>query len=263
MSSFTFHPGNPMRRTGLVLAVLALGVAVPAAAQGRRAPRSVLLLNVVDEQGRPIPGAYVTVAGVERGETTDAEGRAKVAWIPQGNRLVGVRRQGYAFRRIAADFAGGDTVRREVAMTPAPVELEGIVATTWGRSVRLRNNGFYSRQRRGLGSFMTREHLDQVRLSRTTDAFRHMRGFMVRPSGARDIVVAAHGLGGCLPAVYVDGATMFVRSASDQSMALNMVSPDDIEAIEAYQGPGSIPAEYNMMGSACGVILIWTRSYAA
>jgi hypothetical protein len=40
------------------------------------------------------------------------------------------------------------------------------------------------------------------------------------------------------------------------------VGPDDIEAIEAYQGPASIPAEYNPLGNACGVILIWTRNAA-
>jgi Carboxypeptidase regulatory-like domain/TonB-dependent Receptor Plug Domain len=229
--------------------------------QARRVPRSLLLVKVVDEKGAPIAGAYVTVGGVEHGETTDGRGEAKLAAIPQGNRLVEVKRQGYAYRRVAADFMGGDTVRREVAMTPAPIELEGIVVTTWGRSMALVRNGFYDRQRRGFGAFMTRQRLDELRPYRTTDAFRNMRGFMVVPSGPVDIVVSTRGRGirGCVPAVYIDGMRMFVMNYRDQADALNMVSPDDIEAIEAYQGAASIPAEYNPTGNACGVLLIWTR----
>jgi outer membrane receptor for ferrienterochelin and colicin len=174
---------------------------------------------------------------------------------------VTVRRQGYAYRRLGTDFFGGDTVRTQVAMTPAPIELEGITVTTWGRSMRLVHNGFYARQRRGLGAYMTRERLDQLRPYRVSDAFRYMRGFMVRPSGGDDVVMSSRGssLHGCMPSVYIDGMQMFTRDARDQSDALRMVPPEDVEAIEAYQGPGSIPAEYNMMGTTCGVILIWTR----
>jgi hypothetical protein len=122
-------------------------------------------------------------------------------------------------------------------------------------------NGFYDRQRRGFGAHMTRQRLDEIRPYRTTEAFRYMRGFMVVPSGPVDVVVGTRGrsLGPCIPAVYIDGMRMFVMNARDQADAINMVPPDDIEAIEAYQGAASIPTQYNPMGSACGVILIWTR----
>jgi len=256
--------GETVRReVDLVPEPIALDtMAATARRNARNAPRSLLLVTVVDEKNAPIQGAYVTVGGVEHGETTDREGVAKLAAIPQGNRLVEVKRQGYAYRRVAAEFAGGDTVRKEVAMTPAPIELDGIVVTTWGRSMALVRNGFYDRQRRGFGAFMTRQRLDELRPYRTAEAFRYMRGFMVVPRGSADIVVGTRGgslRGGCLPSVYIDGMMMFVMNARDQADAINMVSPDDIEAIEAYQGAASVPAQYNPTGSACGVILIWTR----
>lgn len=252
-----------MRRTALALSLFALALhaaVLPAAAQ-RRAPRSLLLVHVVDEQGQPLHNAYVTVAGMDHGESTDRAGDARINGIPRGNRLVTVRRQGFEYRRRGTDFVGGDTVRTQVEMTPAPIELEGITVTTWGRSMRLVRNGFYARQRRGLGAFMTRERLDQIRPYRITDAFRYMRGFMVRPNGGDDIVTSSRGssLHACTPSVYIDGMQMFTRDARDQSDALRMVPPEDVEGIEAYQGPGSVPAEYNMMGTTCGVILIWTR----
>jgi hypothetical protein len=249
----------PRSTSAVAVLLLALaGGALPAAAQARGG-RSVLVVRVLDEQKHPLTGALVTVGGVAHRATTDGSGEAWVTGIEPGNRLVEVRRTGYAFQRVAADFAGADTVRREVALAPAPVELEGVMVTSWGRSMRLRRSGFYDRQRRGLGAFMGREQLERIRPVHTIDAFRYMRGFMVLPAGAHQVVAGTRG-GGCLPNVYIDGAQMFVGDERDQEQALAMVSPDDIEGIEAYQGPASIPAEYNPLGSVCGVILIWTRA---
>lgn len=256
-----------MRRSTLLIALPALlaAAARPAAAQGRiaidadpRGPLSTLQVRVVDEKGAPMQGVYVTVPGAERGASTDAHGRARLERIPRGNRLIEIRRTGYIFRRIAAGFSG-DTVRRDIAMTPAPVEVEGVTATSWGRSMRLVRAGFYQRQQRGLGSFMTRQELDEIRPLRIEDAFRYMRGFMVRPERGGDVVVSTRSPG-CSPLVYVDGGSMFGRGSADQAQTLDMVPVRDVEAIEAYQGAGSIPEQYVRPGMAqCGVILVWTR----
>ena len=246
-----------MRLTTSVLALLLLGLPAAAYAQ-ERAPRSVLVLHVRDEQGRPLMDAQVVVGGVRGAGRSNAGGEAFIDDIPAGNRIVEVRRPGYGMVRVAADFAPADTVRREVAMTPQPVELEGVTATSWGRSMRLRRSGFYDRQRQGLGAFLGREQLERMRPVHTVDAFRYVRGYKVLPKGPHQIVVGTRG-DGCLPDIYIDGNKMFVRDVRDQAQALGMVSPDNIEGIEAFQGPATIPVEYNPLGAACGVILIWTR----
>ena len=236
--------------------------ALPAAAQVRP-PGSVLLLQVRDEQGRPLPDAQVVVGGVNRTGRSDATGEAFVNQIPAGNRLLEVRRQGYGMMRLAADFAGADTVRREVRLTPQPVELEGVVATSWGRSMRLRRNGFYDRQRTGMGAYMTADRIELLHPLRTVDIFRYMRGFRVRQTASGPVVVGTRGTGlrslDCIPTVYLDGMAMASHNARNQHDAIDMIRPDDILAVEAYAGPASIPPEYNPLGSACGVILVWTR----
>ena len=40
------------------------------------------------------------------------------------------------------------------------------------------------------------------------------------------------------------------------------MKPEQIEAVELYSSAATIPMQYNGTGSACGVILIWTRSEA-
>jgi hypothetical protein len=236
-----------------------LATAHSASAQAASAPRSRLVVRVMDERGHPLVGARVTVGGVERAATTAASGEAALEQIPEGLRLVDVRREGYAPQRVASLFTPGDTVRREVKMTPDPVELEELTVTSWGRSVRLRNNGFYDRQRRGFGASMTRDQIEHLHAFHTTDIFRYTRGFRVETSGPRDIVVSSRGgIGACLPHVYVDGIRMAMRKATDQADALESVPVDNIEAVEAYQGV-TVPPEYNLNGTSCGVLLIWTR----
>jgi hypothetical protein len=242
------------------LLLLALAAAAPVHAQRNRA---TLVLHVADAEGRPLTRASVRVGGFDYGALTDGEGNARLPGIPEGNRLIEVRRVGFQFTRTAADFVPGDTVRREVRLTPAPVELEGITVTSWGRSMALRRSGFYERQRRGFGAFITSDRIDELHPIRTNELFRYMRGFMIKPTqGGHEAVVATRGEGlhgDCLASVYVDGMQMFMRDVADQEMAINMIPPEDIAGIEAFAGAASIPAEYNATGNACGVVLIWTH----
>jgi hypothetical protein len=219
--------------------------------------RSLLLLTVRDEQGHPLPHALVTVGGTDLRESSNDQGEVRIAGVPSGNRLVEVSRVGYRFTRLGLDFVGQrDTVQREVRMATAPIELDGIVATSWGRSMALVRNGFYDRQRRGLGAFMDAERLAWVRPFRTADAFRYMRGFAVVPVGHGTQFTVVSTRGYCEPRVYLDGAPVGASAAD----ALDMVPPQDLQGIEAYNGVGTIPAEYDPTGRACAVVLLWTRT---
>jgi len=250
-----------MRRLLLAATLFPLALpvcAAPAAAQQQQSG-SLLVVRVLDEQGHPLVGARVTVGGVDREVRSDGGGMAKIERVPEGVRLVDVRREGYAYQRVASVFTPGDTVRREVVMKPDPIELEELTVTTWGRSTRLIRNGFYDRQRRGLGAYMTRDQLERMRPYHLQEAFRFMRGFSVNRERSHDIVVATRGgITSCVPHVYIDGNRMLMRRVEDQADALESIPPENVEAIEAYQGPATIPAEYALMGT-CGVILVWTR----
>jgi len=255
-----------MRLLPILLApvlVAALAPADGAAQQQRHLPGSVLLMHVRDPQGRPISDAQVVIGGLRKTGRSDAAGEVFVTEIPSGNRLIDVRRPGFAMVRVASDFSGADTVRREITMAVQAVELEGIVATSWGRSMRLREMGFYDRQRRGLGAYMTSDRIELLRPYQTFELFRYMRGFSVRYTRDGPVVVTTRGkglqLGECIPIVYLDGMALVSGNTKDQHDALYMILPEDIEGVEAYAGPASIPAEYNPLGSACGVILVWTR----
>ena len=64
-------------------------------------------------------------------------------------------------------------------------------------------------------------------------------------------------IGSCPYDIYLDNVR---QDASTRDLDRMLVS--EYAGIEIYKGAATIPAEYNMTGSSCGVILMWTRERA-
>lgn len=232
----------------------ALLLAMPAAAQQRARP-SLSVVVVEEQSGRPIAEARVVVSGAGAPVFTDGEGRAQLRNVPPGRRLMSISRIGYAPETAIVEF-GREDERAEVVLRPQAMEIEGVRVRSSGRNAGLRNAGFYERQRRGHGAFMTREQVERRNAIRALDIFRQVRGFTV-DHNFRGEPFLVNARNNCSPLIFVDGALMFTEQGrTDPS---DFVHPAEVEAIEAYSGVGTIPAEYNVTGSACGVVLIWTR----
>jgi hypothetical protein len=246
---------SPSALLRLLPAIAALLLTLPAAAQKRARP-TLDLLVIEAESGRPVSDARVQVSGGGPAVYTDAEGRAEVRNIPAGRRVVAIHRIGYAPEQTVVEF-GSENVVADVELRAQATEIEGVRVTSWGRSMALRNNGFYDRQHRGLGAFMERREIEARQAVKTLDIFRQVRGFNVAVnSKGEPMLVNTRQF--CSPLIFLDGIQMFTQSGRvDPS---DFVNPTEVEAIEAYSGLGTIPAQYNITGSACGVVLIWTRA---
>jgi hypothetical protein len=117
--------------------------------------------------------------------------------------------------------------------------------------------GYYEREKRGHGAFLDRAAIESRMAIRTLDIFRQVRGFnvAVNPKGEPYLVNTR---GYCPPLLFLDGIQMYtVDGRVDPS---DFVHPEEVDAIEAYAGLGTIPPQYNTTGAACGVVLIWTKS---
>jgi hypothetical protein len=243
----------------LCLALLAL----PAALHGQQGAR--FDVTVVDSAGAPVANARVEIAGVDGGATTNDRGVGRIDRVPAGNRIVSASRIGYTAARMAVEFRTGETVARTITLTSEPVALAGVSATAARNDATLTRQGFYQRQKIGLGAFMTGDAIDRLRPARTVDLFRRMRGFSViltrrgfyevaTNRGPANLNVSCDG-----PLVFLDGILVPARSSNREDM-LTFVNPESLAGIEAYPGPSTVPAQYNLPGAACGVILLWTRT---
>ena len=137
-----------------LLSLLALGAfcqAGPALAQ--RGGRVTLTLQVTDSlTGRPIDNARVNIAGVRWPAMTSRDGIAR-ATVPEGGRLVEVSRFGYGTRRLALVLEGDYAVERSIRLVPEAVRVSGVTVTARRRNTALVRNGFYRRERSGLGAY--------------------------------------------------------------------------------------------------------------
>ncbi|HEX8211589.1 MAG TPA: TonB-dependent receptor [Longimicrobium sp.] len=246
-------------RTPLLLCLALL--ALPAAVHGQ----ARLDVTVLDSSGAPVANARVEIAGVRQVVTTTDRGVGRIDRVPAGNRIVSASRIGYTAARVAVEFRAGETVARTITLKAEPVALAGVAGTAARNDRTLARHGFYDRQRAGQGAFMTGESIDRIHPVRTVDLFRRMRGFsvsmdrrgyyVVAPSrGPASVSIPCNG-----PLVFLDGILVPARASSREDM-LSFVNPESIAGIEAYPSPATVPAQYNITGAACGVVLLWTKT---
>jgi len=202
---------------------------------------------VRDPSGHPLSEAQVRVreaAGVAR---TDSAGRFTLTGQPAGSQVLETRRVGYLLSLVPVELRSGKSVDAVVSLTRI-VNLDSI------RVVARRSRYPEFEQRRkgaGFGRYLEEADIEKRHPLETSDLFRMMPGFRVEGYGLDAHVVSTRGAisltHGCDPNVVIDGM---------QHQEVNLLSPINIGAIEAYAGPAGAPPQYD---SACGVILIWTK----
>jgi len=119
--------------------------------------------------------------------------------------------------------------------------------------------GFYERQKRGRGHFITRKEIENQGSLRFTELLRLTPGVRIIPLGNAYTVrfknVARIG-GDCIPAMWVDNVNwgpIDLDGGPDPALY-----PSDLEGIELY-GPTQVPLEFATPNSVCGVVAVWTR----
>ncbi|HEX9579979.1 MAG TPA: TonB-dependent receptor plug domain-containing protein [Gemmatimonadales bacterium] len=122
---------------------------------------------------------------------------------------------------------------------------------------------FYRRRRSGFGRFITSWDIERRRPFYVSDLLRQVPGLSVTYGGfGRPVVRSRRGMSGfggsCSPMVFLDG--MRLAQDPDLGMELDDVTvPEHVAGIEIYTGPAQVPPEFNVSGSQCGVIAVWTK----
>jgi len=248
----------------LMLAVVAFSL-LEAQAPDTTRKHSGLAGLVRDSIGRPISAANVLVDGSKVAVATDDSGHFDVRHLPAGVNGFTITKIGYAPLSFELSLPSDSVVVLSVTMRSVQV-LNTVSITAERTNAALARAGFTERQRAGVGSFLTPQHLDSVAMTITTPAqfLRGVRGIdVVCP---RDICkVVAHSPPGCLW-LYIDG----VPHGTEQIDNLSF-SPSGIAAIEVYERPYMVPLEFqgqlpikqgrNMsLASGCGALAIWTKA---
>jgi hypothetical protein len=224
--------------------------------------------RVVSAEGEPLVSALVAVAELDSVLATDADGRFRLSDLPPGPLRLRLWSIGYAplgiELRLSAERRLVDT---SFVLTRVAQPLDSIVVTGQRREFRPgKLEEFERRRQMGFGKFFTREELHDPLRGGLDMQLRRVARVRLIPISALGGLAAAgtsdgfSGSAPCWMSVYIDGALSYSRDMPSYMLPdLTKINPLDLEAMEVYRSPAEIPPEYNATGSACGVILLWTR----
>lgn len=240
-------------RIAMVVGVsMALGAAPSLTAQTIRGK----LLEQITE--RPVANAAVSLVaapGAKVAQTTTSGSGDFVLKAPSpGTYRVRAVINGYRTAESpAVNLRAGDDISFTWHIMPDTLYLAPIVVTANNRrSGKL--GGFFDRQKTAAGGkFITRDEIDKRHPVRVTDLLATVPGIRLVPGLLGEDVVTTEG---CRPAVYIDGLQYPLMGERLD----NVVSPQDVEAIEVYPHLAETPPEFVTPGQQCGAIVIWTRT---
>ncbi len=236
-------------------------------------PLTSVTLALLDESGEVAARAV-----------TDGNGRFLLEVGRRGDYQLRAERIGYASLESQSIPLRGRSQQVEVRLAPEAFELQGVVVSVESRVPHLERNGFYRREFISGGHFLTSEDIDLNRPQRTTDILYRLPSVQ-RLDTSRDGNTTSHRVqlrgavrgiqrSMCLPAIYVDGA--LARPGFPDTGAPprgypamagltgfptidDLVTANEVEAIEVYETTSTLPVQFTGPGSVCGAIVIWRR----
>ena len=231
---------------------------------------------------RDVAGGVLASASVRVDDrpavVTDARGRFQARRVAAGAHRITVSHPAVGSRTVEVPLpaeavevelrAGADGATLAAGVQRV-VQLAGIGARARPRSPGLNLQGFYERQRAGVGVFLTDQQLQANPAGRLSNVLRMVPGVRVVQQGETPPVTFAFGsrgvtgigqVGACWMDVYLDGVLVAGRMLGAQgSMSLDEMPLNQVEGVEVFRGPSEIPPMYRGSTSSCGVILMWTR----
>jgi len=230
----------------------------PFVAGGAQQLPATLVGVVRDTTGTPIPAVEVRFAGADFiSVRTNDSGGFRMVNLPVGIGQVTLRRMGFAPASAEVRLRSGRTDSLVFSLAMLPTTLAGVTVEDeyTARSHRLLA-GFWERRSHGFGYFMTRDEIEKRDAHEFVDLARMAPSVMIATKNGRKVIRFNRGGSGrdCPPQYVVDG--MKIENGSPDEFV-----PQDVEAIEFYSGPATIPPQFapHFTSYTCGAVVIWTR----
>jgi hypothetical protein len=219
---------------------------------------AVVTGRVVNAGGQPVVGARIDVLGTPGATLSKENGEFQIAGLPSGTQSLVVRQIGFAPEERAVELS--TRAPAEITVTMArPATMLNTVVVKADRDVGLERIGFTQRKKMGGGYHIDGDQIAKRAPNMLTDLFRTVPGLRVVPSGnGIDYTVesARQVTGNCVR-YYIDGAPFEAVFPGDID---RMMPPNEIAAVEVYNGI-SVPAQFQAAGqSSCAAIVIWSKT---
>lgn len=186
--------------------------------------------------------------------STDDDGAFRIESLPSGTYALVTEHLGFETRRDTFRVPISKSMKVRIPLAAEPVELRPLDVSV--RAGWLVETGFYRRQSKGFGQFLTPEDLDRRPVSNLTQALKTVPGVRwgtrCNDVGCDQILVMAISASttGCDVTYYLDGDEMH------GTVSPRHISMHGLAAIEVYRGISETPAEFY---GRCGSVVMWSK----
>ncbi|MFN2316153.1 MAG: carboxypeptidase regulatory-like domain-containing protein [Gemmatimonadales bacterium] len=242
-------PRSAWHRTTAAVLLTAGTLTAPLGGQAHERP-ATLIGQVLDARtGSPIPHARVEIATLNRAVEVDSLGQFRMDRLIAD--LIALRVQGVGYLPLTRTLMlrEGRVERIDLILTPDPTRLPTVEVEA-PPLARGAMSGFEERRKMGFGTFFGAEDIQGLERERLTEVLRRVPGLIINPRG-----VAFSSRRNCAINVVLDGQVLVGSSIS----LLDLPALGSYEGIEVYPGQASLPSIFRVMGSECGVIVLWSR----
>jgi hypothetical protein len=218
-----------------------------------KSPHSTLSGRVIEhETKRGIAMAAVRLGAGVAQQITSTDGTFVFDKLPPGVYPLEVQHLAFLAVIDSVHVEYMSTVTATIRMAPNVIPMSALEVSV--RKAFLDRVGFYLRQERSGGSFLTRTDIENMHPLNGTDIMRRVPGVRIQRGRFGNVLL---GRGACPFRYVMDGARV------GPGFSLDDLTPHAIEAVEVYMGPSQVPIEFQGFSSdangMCGVIVIWTR----
>ena len=219
-------------------------------------PARVRILGVFNHAGDAIEGAEVIDILTQTKALTTKTGTVSLGFLGDSGSLIRIQKIGFRPQTMVVAMAPTDTLPITVVLDEVGTVLPTVFTTDSSpRYVSPGLRAFEERRKQGFGQFITEAELRKNDSKRMTNMVRTLSNVnLACPRGGlrRGECWAVGARSGCPLVVYLNGAV-----STDNDLEKLQVS--EFGGVEYYPGGATIPPQYNKTGSACGVLLLWTR----
>jgi hypothetical protein len=228
------RPGDrPVARVDLTVGRSVLGAAIRGVVRGADA--------------RPVVGASIAVDTALT--TTDEAGAFVLGNLPAGTQWLIVRTLGRTPLERAVDLRDGDTLAHDVTLEAMAVVLDTVRVSSTRRTFELAE--FERRRRSGLGYSLAADQINRRPSMRSV--FGTIPQVILGGRLHTFTIMLPTAFGGrCAAVIYIDGT----RSSIDM---LRVYHPEELAGVEVFPRATQAPERFQEPGSACGVVLVWTK----
>lgn len=231
-------------------------VAAPPTRPAAPAGRARLTGRVMTVSGTPIGNARINVQGSGVATLTREDGQFSLDGLVPGTQTIEVRRLGYTPQEVAVELSSREPAKVSVIMADYVPTL-ATMRVTAQRDRGLSDVGFTMRKRSGQGYYLEGDEIQKRAAIHFSEVLRTIPGLRVTGTpGGSDFVVEStrNAANGCVNYV-VDGSPWSSMFPGDLDQ---YVRPDEVAAVEVYNGAGT-PAQFQKAGQGeCATIVIWT-----